>query len=1443
MYVSLFGEDSGTCGSVTEPCRTIEEAVSRIDSEGHIYLNGTGTKSHPFVCEGEYENVTAHDQKPGISITKSVSLEGVESTPFVVCERGFHFYKTQETVKITLSGIAFSGTPLVFDDCDQIQLTNCSHQNTLKPVSLVTNTIPVLRLNIQGGFFFRNNYDCVDITLRNNSCHSLYLNLHGVNFQENGVLYIDQHKSVKALVSIATDEQTPSEPGRRLHISCLDVASVKNKMPFLVSDLPTTVTKEVFRNMKLVNNNLSIAFNVAKNKRHFTDALYISRASKTDVSFVNFVCANNSNDHALRCIKISSDSAKVNIENSLFAGLKVTRAKGGAVSVVCKLHSSLVVTNTTFENTTADFGGGAIFFDTSVKHSSKTLALRVNFTNVNFSKCEALTHGSALMVGKLHRLRSKPITYTLYAQFKNVNVENCTSRNSSIFLVLRSGHVVFEQFQFRNEKPNTAGEIYIGGAHGRTNVIISESSFHHGSVFVRIVALQSNKGSVRISNTSMFKSYAEGALVISPKYRISLFNVTISFCQHALVVSETYRFKTALNPVHVAIKNCTFEYNGFDVNLTLLNPRSVSFVIADTIFRGMSPTLKHQGHAVRFLTKSVNRSSVNIILDKVIFDSRPASSFALFSPGKKNITVKRSIFRHCASFRREEWNCGKSKKIYATSSGAISIISVIDKPWKLGCIQRNNPNNIHPTWRYESHMTFEDTIFQMNAGLNAGAVFVSNGNTTFRNCSFENNFATRETGQVYSAYGTGTVEFYDCSFLSSQGKTVVHDEGKRFRTFRHVAFFHSDSEGSVTFRNTSMISSVERRRSYSVLVISNGAYVDIDDNTTILCRKSQLSLQNATHFIYTEKRKKCCMVNVTVLRFSCRLCSPGFYSLQTGRSQGLTVNDSFRCQSCPLGATCIANKVNIAAKENFWGYKIPDQGIEKLNFVPCPKKYCESSNPRSGISKCNTCYGNRMGVLCGKCAPGYSESLFSAECKRASECNEYLLWIVTLLYLFALALYLTTKPPLFGFLSAKHILWFTKKNRNLPTDNNREENENFDSGYLKIAFYYYQVADLLLGNSLEEMIPKYRFTRAILSVFNFGVSAFYRGIDCPLSGLTAVTKQLLLSVTVFGTMVNVFLIYCLHLVINMVRKTAARPPLSHYMAVVLEILLLGYDRLAETSLVLMHCVSIGSERRLFLDGNTPCWEAWQYLLLSYIIVFVVPFIAVLYFGSSKLHKSTISARSFLASCVIPLPFLIYWLLKRVYNKRNGRQEREVADNDTARTDVIEVLQESFRPPTGQDSGTLYWESVLIGRRLILLTFHSFIQNDMLRLFLMAISCDLMVIHHVVKNPFRNPTANKVEATSLITLAIIAKVSLIKATLLSSGINPKAQNERYIEGMEWFELIAMTFVPVIICLMAVLAFLSQMVRLIIFVTKQVIIRVRPDNSLRSLEDLPEPLLQN
>ena len=95
------------------------------------------------------------------------------------------------------------------------------------------------------------------------------------------------------------------------------------------------------------------------------------------------------------------------------------------------------------------------------------------------------------------------------------------------------------------------------------------------------------------------------------------------------------------------------------------------------------------------------------------------------------------------------------------------------------------------------------------------------------------------------------------------------------------------------------------------------------------------------------------------------------------------------------------------------------------------------------------------------------------------------------------------------------------------------------------------------------------------------------------------------------------------------------------MAVVMEVLLLGYESLAETALKLMNCVSIGFGKWLFIDANVPCMQWWQYLLLAYMAIFLIPFIIVLYYGSYQLQRSS----TFIAACMTPLPFIIYWFIK------------------------------------------------------------------------------------------------------------------------------------------------------------------------------------------------------
>lgn len=156
---------------------------------------------------------------------------------------------------------------------------------------------------------------------------------------------------------------------------------MRNIMLFLILDVFIVMIKELYINVKILNNSFFNLYN--KDKRYFIDGMYIFRVGKFDVSFVNFICVNNSNNLVLRCIKIFFNLIKVNIKNLLFIELKVRSGKGGVVLVVCKCYFFLVVINIIFVNIFVNFGGGVIFFDVFVKGN-----LRLNFINVNFMNCD-----------------------------------------------------------------------------------------------------------------------------------------------------------------------------------------------------------------------------------------------------------------------------------------------------------------------------------------------------------------------------------------------------------------------------------------------------------------------------------------------------------------------------------------------------------------------------------------------------------------------------------------------------------------------------------------------------------------------------------------------------------------------------------------------------------------------------------------------------------------------------------------------------------------------------------------------------------------------------------------------------------------------------------------------------------------------------------------------
>lgn len=167
-------------------------------------------------------------------------------------------------------------------------------------------------------------------------------------------------------------------------------------------------------------------------------------------------------------------------------------------------------------------------------------------------------------------------------------------------------------------------------------------------------------------------------------------------------------------------------------------------------------------------------------------------------------------------------------------------------------------------------------------------------------------------------------------------------------------------------------------------------------------------------------------------------------------------------------------------------------------------------------------------------------SLFNRMPYMNKECNNYWFWILMILLTTGLALYLLLKPPILVFLG-NQILWSRREENHQDDLGRGDQNSSSDTGYIKITFYFYQAAEILMVGSIESLLEKMPFIRTVIAAFNFQVRTINRGIGCPFVGLTAVTKQFFLSGTVFITMADVVLIYCVHSLINMLRRKKSQP--------------------------------------------------------------------------------------------------------------------------------------------------------------------------------------------------------------------------------------------------------------------------------------------------------------
>ena len=1122
--------------------------------------------------------------------------------------------------------------------------------------------------------------------------------------------------------------------------------------------------------------------------------------------------------------------------------------EGSQVSSFISQKSSLEVTDSEFHNNTYSIEFGPKFKNGSIKVSLSNL-LFVNGTygvflvsvssfDIVIAKCKFFNLSEAA-VGLFwnqinYVIREKSSLVATDSKFR-YNAKSILVKLPNDFFEMTVSRCLFQgtkgRFHVTNDNRSIKGAVFVRSQASSvttypinilvsiTNSIFQDLGHQDNSfaVSVRVDNLFGN-GNILLFNTSFLNN--ENSVFVHGGFGLNLTHVTVTSTYGcAIMASAPPKTLIKAPGVRVFLEKCVLvnNRNGIRMSTTTCLDSTEAFcstadqtlVVKSSLILGGNETLG-TGDAIKFEMSFPKYNDSRAVL-------RPGKEEVYLSPdfeGKlllENVTFH-GLHGYALSFSTEKNVRGL---ISVKNCRFLNNTQFVNRLYERGTIQIEFPNDDPPkcpratkgneskelVWDKKSELPviIEDTLFENNVGI-SGALSFLNGNVTIKNCAFKNNEGVALGGHVYMKTGFGILNINNCSFLQKETSLIDHS-----RVSAVGCFLRSESAGPLKIQNSSFVADVNQEFD-PIFAATKSNTIKIDSSTSFKCPDGkQIKLEN----IELVRGRETCWISVAHLKFLCEECPDGFYNLNRGSSSGLDIHKETKCLKCPYGATC--ENGDIEAQENFWGcYSSPLS--TKLEFHPCPLEYCRPPT-RPNTYAFNGCHGSRTGVLCGQCTEGFSEDLYSTSCREREKCHDHWFWIASLIYVIMLSLYLVFKPPIFPWLY-RQCLWFRKKSNSsqrqaAPHEANDEEH---DAGYFKTIFYFYQVAEILMIKSPEAALHIVPFVTPVIALFNFQVRTINGSIGCPFPGFNVVTKELFLCLKFLATLLSIAMIYAIHRVISRFRHIP-KPSLTLYLAVVLETLLLGYETLADTSLKLMHCVPVGLEWRLFIDGNIPCWQWWQYMQIVFISVFIIPLVLVLFWGSLMLSKDKLSAREFLTSCAFPLPFLFIWLYRYVFKKPSLHEFKLFWGNTYDAEEIKKVLHDPFRPPCGDDHGTLYWESVLTGRRFLLLTIGNFITDPLTRFICLDFACVVTLVHHLVSRPFRDRKANICEALSLMSLVAICTFNLAEVTLIAQGLEPTGPKENLFYALEWIEVALLGFLPAIACILMVLAALSQVIRVL------------------------------
>ena len=341
---------------------------------------------------------------------------------------------------------------------------------------------------------------------------------------------------------------------------------------------------------------------------------------------------------------------------------------------------------------------------------------------------------------------------------------------------------------------------------------------------------------------------------------------------------------------------------------------------------------------------------------------------------------------------------------------------------------------------------------------------------------------------------------------------------------------------------------------------------------------------------------------------------------------------------------------------------------------------------------------------------------------------------------------------------------------NDPSD---KESRDIFPGLLKIVIFFYQTNILFkVYSSSKSGGFSHALQEAVFILFNLRADGLFSQHMswCPLDNLRPVSKLLLKSSTIAYLFILVLLTFIslkIGKLLKIIRPENFALNTSRLLCCSLRFILISYAGVTVASFSLLSCVELGPIGKvLFIDGSVQCYTVWQKLVIFGVSCWVIPFPFAIYVASRLLQKGILSIRALFLCLFFPTAAICYWLyiciLCRQEDQRVSKDQRRI---DAKHVDALKILEGPFRKTICSHSTSSYklpWESVLIGKRLLLIFLKTFLTNTFIRLSLMLLCTILFLAHHIYVKPFTSKFLNSVETVFLLMLIVIGLLNMLPA---------------------------------------------------------------------------------